>query len=146
MYKKKSWGRRKKTQKPFGRKKSGCRGFEKKKKKKKKRGLFGKKHDDGSSSSSSSDDDADKQKLGADGQKRTHLFGGKKRDADGRKHKKRRGLFGKKHDHDKPKLTDNREHVVADKHPTTVDHTPDMNKVRDGDVVAHGEKVKISMS
>jgi hypothetical protein len=98
----------------------------------KKHGLFGKKHDHDDSSSSSSDDDADKQKLGADGQKRTHLFGGKKRDADGRKHKKKRGLFGKKHDHDKPKV----EHVVA------VDPTPDMNKVRDGDVVSHGEKVK----
>jgi hypothetical protein len=107
----------------------------------KKHGLFGKKHDhDDESSSSSSDDDGDKQKRGVDGQKRTHLFGGKKRDADGRKHKKKRGLFGKKHD-DKPKVTDNREHVVGVTHPTTLP-TPDMNKVRDGDVVSHGEKVR----
>jgi len=50
--------------------------------------------------------------------------------------KKKHGLFGKKHD--KHKLTDkDREPVVGDK-----DYTPDMNKVRDGDVVSHGEKVK----
>jgi hypothetical protein len=113
----------------------------------KKHGLFGKKHDhDDSSSSSSSDDDGDKQKLGADGQKRTHLFGGKKRDADGRKHKKKRGLFGKKHDHDKHKLKDPAPVVAAPVVAAPVvavkDVTPDMNKVRDGDVLSNGEKVK----
>jgi len=107
--------------------------------------LFGKKHDDDSSSSSSSSDD---DQHNADGHKRKGLFGGKKRDhgdapVDGQKRKhKRKGLFGGKK-HDKHKLTDKDREPVAVAQPTTlVDPTPDMHKLRDGDVVSHGEKVK----
>jgi len=93
-------------------------------------------------------DDGDKHLLGKkhgdkhDGDK--HLF--KKHD-DGDKH------LGKKHDHDKHKLTDEDGHkhkkhhdkVVTDKDVVAdepLPGMPDKHKIRDGDIVSDGEKVK----
>jgi hypothetical protein len=87
----------------------------------------------------------DKHDKNVDDGEKHGLFGKKHdhdKDDDGHKHKHKHGLFGKKHDHDKdldkhPKTHD--KHIVPD---AAAAVPYDKHTLHDGDVVAHGEKVK----